>query len=166
MQKILKIRNKLEDLKAVVQISGSFEAKNENGIWKWQQLEEMNTDDVNVEYEKRQKEVNANECCAILYTSGTVGHPKGAMISHDNFTWTVKPLAKRLGISADSQEILMSFLPLSHMAGQVIDTFLSISVAATVYVAEKNAMKASFLETLIEVRPTLFIGNLNFISQI
>lgn len=164
MKKVLKVRHKLPNLKAVVQISETSEFKNEDGIWKWRQLEEINTDDVNDEYEKRQREVTANECCAVLYTSGTVGNPKGALISHDNFTWTVAPLAKRLGISADSREILMSYLPLSHMAGQVVDIFMSIAVAATVFIAEKNAMKASFLETLVEVRPIIFIGNLKFFS--
>lgn len=160
MEKILEVKQMLPKLKAVVQISEPFDKnlKNKDGIWSWTELETMNTDDAEGEYEKRHLEIAANQCCAVLYTSGTVGDPKGAMISHDNFTWTARSLANRLGVSVESREVFMSYLPLSHMAGQIMDVFLSLSIAATVYFAEKDAIKSSFLETLSEVRPTLFIG--------
>lgn len=160
MQKILEIKHELPDLRAIVQISGPFveSLTSEDGFWRWDELLTMNTDDVEIEYEQRLADISAGECCALLYTSGTTGDPKGVMISHDNFTWTVEKVAKRLEISEESQEVFMSYLPLSHMAGQLLDVFLSLSVAATVYFAEKDAMKLSFMQTLNEVRPTLFMG--------
>jgi long-chain-fatty-acid--CoA ligase ACSBG len=162
MKKICAAKQGLS-VKAVIQIDGPFddEVMKHDGFYRWSDLEEMNTDDVEEEYQRRQLEITPNECCAILYTSGTVGNPKGAMISNDNFTWTVKAEAKRLEVSTESQEVLMSYLPLSHMAGQIIDVFLSLYVAATVFFAEKNAIKSSFLDTLLECRPTLFIGEIN-----
>jgi long-chain-fatty-acid--CoA ligase ACSBG len=163
MKKICAAKQGLS-VKAVIQIEGPFddELMKQDGFYRWSDLKEINDDDVEEEYQRRQLEITPNQCCAILYTSGTVGNPKGAMISHDNFTWTVKAEANRFEVSTESQEVLMSYLPLSHMAGQIIDVYLSLYVAGTVFFAEKNAIKSSFLDTLVEVRPTMFIGEMNF----
>ena len=165
LRKICEAKQDLQVVKALVQISDDCdgEMNGKDGMWKWKELEVMETGDVDEEFEKRQSQVTPDQCCAILYTSGTTGNPKGAMISHDNFTWTLTTLSKRLGISTSEQEVFMSYLPISHMAGQMIDVFLSLYVAATVYFAEKNAIKSSFLETLTETRPTLFMGKKLFI---
>lgn len=156
----MKIKSNLPDLKAVVQIAEPFAdyAVRETDIWRWSDLMEMETDDVELEYHQRLSEVTANECCALLYTSGTTGNPKAVMLSHDNFTWTAKAVAKRLQISPTTNEVFMSYLPLSHMAGQILDVFLSLTVAATVFCGDKDAIKSSFLQIMVDVRPTLFIG--------
>lgn len=160
MEKIRQLKGKLNDLRAVVQVSESETSsmKRDEGFWKWKELFSFDLSDVEKEFANRSMEIKPNECCAICFTSGTTGLAKGAMISHDNLTWVAKSVSKRLEISPESKEVIMSYLPLSHMAGQVIDVFLSMKVAATVYFAEKDAIKNSFLETLVEVRPTLFIG--------
>ena len=36
------------------------------------------------------REQAVNQACMLVYTSGTTGNPKGAMISQDNLTWTVE----------------------------------------------------------------------------
>ena len=163
LKKICEAKQDLQRVKALIQMTNycDGEMNGKAGMWKWNELEMMKTDDVEGEFDERQLKVTPNQCCAVLYTSGTIGNPKGAMISHDNFTWTLKTLSKRLDISTANQEVFMSYLPVSHMAGQMIDVFLSLYVAATVYFAEKNAIKSSFLETLTETRPTLFMGKLS-----
>lgn len=154
------LRNQLPDLKAIVQISKlhADDLKLDEDYYCWDELLTMSTDDVDIEYSQRLAEIKAGECCALVFTSGTSGDPKGAMISHDNFTWTIEKIASRLDISEYSNEVTMSYLPLSHMAGQLMEVFLPISKAATVYFAEKDAMKLSFMQTLTEVRPTYFIA--------
>lgn len=61
--------------------------------------------------------------------SGTVGNPKGVMLSHDNVTWNAKAIGDRLPDMVVGNEILISYLPLSHIAAQVINyiiDFISI----------------------------------------
>lgn len=58
---------------------------------------------------------NPGSCCALFYTSGTTGHPKGVMISHDNLTWAAR---RKLDNADDLNfERIISFLPASHIAG-------------------------------------------------
>ena len=60
-------------------------------------------------------------CCNLIYTSGTTGPPKGVMLSHDNLTWTARALQITIGDLIGFNQKLVSFLPLSHIAGQVVD---------------------------------------------
>jgi long-chain-fatty-acid--CoA ligase ACSBG len=82
MEKIQKIKHSLPYLRAVVQIHSQLAEglKNSEGFWHWSELEEIETDDkIDLEYESRLKSIAVNECCCIIYTSGTVGNPKGVM---------------------------------------------------------------------------------------
>ena len=40
--------------------------------------------------EERLSRVSINQCCTLVYTSGSSGPPRGVMLSHDNLTWTAK----------------------------------------------------------------------------
>jgi long-chain-fatty-acid--CoA ligase ACSBG len=59
----------------------------------------------------------------ILLQSGTVGNPKAAMLSHDNFTWDAEAITEYMQVGK-ANEVLVSFLPLSHVAAQVMALFL------------------------------------------
>lgn len=80
------------------------------------------------------------------------------MISHDNMTWDSRALVKTLGNINYGQEVLVSYLPLSHVAAQILDLFLSLTVGGTVYFADKDALKGSLVKTLTEARPTRFLA--------
>jgi long-chain-fatty-acid--CoA ligase ACSBG len=66
------------------------------------------------------------------------------MLSHDNLTWTAKisQLQYKHGWAC---ETIVSFLPLSHVAAQMVDIYGAISIAATVYFARPDALKASHM---------------------
>lgn len=140
MEKVLQIRDKLTALKAVVQINGILKASlsHEEGYYKWSDLEDMNLDDVEEEYQRRLANICANECCCLIYTSGTTGDPKPAMLSHDNITWDSYLLGKSWGFAG---EVIVSYLPLSHIAAKIIDIFVGLAYATTVYFADRYALK-------------------------
>ena len=95
-------------------------------------------------------------CCTIVYTSGTTGMPKGVMLSHDNYTWTANYFIKTYGIMPD--ERIVSYLPLSHVASQILDIIGGIIGKMTIYFADSSALQGTLVETLKEVKPTLFLG--------
>lgn len=55
---------------------------------------------------------------AIVYTSGTTGRPKGAVLTHGNFTWGAVGSALRLGQQPDDRWLVP--LPLCHIGGLAV----------------------------------------------
>ncbi|GLE00245.1 hypothetical protein PINS_up008972 [Pythium insidiosum] len=101
-------------------------------------------------------------CCSLIYTSGTTGDPKAVMISHDNASWTVQRVVNewrnRFGVTMDPQQRVVSFLPLSHVAGQLLDIVVPLMTGTQVFFAQPDALKGTLGMTLKEVRPTVFFG--------
>ena len=96
-------------------------------------------------------------CCDIVYTSGTTGNPKGVMLSHDNFLWTLISASSVFQQELDlTNERIVSYLPLSHVAGQISDIVNNITNKACIYFARPDALQGSLVETLWKVRPTQF----------
>ncbi|MGV9878008.1 acyl-CoA synthetase [Streptomyces sp. NPDC003006] len=59
--------------------------------------------------------VALDEPCMILYTSGTTGRPKGAVLSHANIVWNSVNVLVDTDLSAD--EVALVVAPLFHTAG-------------------------------------------------
>lgn len=79
------------------------------------------------------------------------------MLTHDNLLFVA-----RTGCDFErmqnAQEVLISYLPLSHIAAQIVDIYACLSIAGTIYFAEKDALKGSLAKTIRQVRPTRFLG--------
>lgn len=52
----------------------------------------------------------------------------------------------------------MSYLPLSHVAGQILDLIGSLVSGSHVYFADDKALQGTLVETLKEVRPSIFLS--------
>ena len=61
-------------------------------------------------------------------------------------------------IQFDVGEKIISYLPLNHIAAQIMDIYLPICIVGEVYFAQSDALKGSLITTLKEVNPTIFIG--------
>ncbi|XP_015221108.2 long-chain-fatty-acid--CoA ligase ACSBG2 isoform X2 [Lepisosteus oculatus] len=159
LQKILQIQDKLPHLKAIVQYKDALKEKRPN-LYTWAEFMELGKDVPDSELEEVISSQKANQCCTLIYTSGTTGQPKGVMLSHDNLTWTALATARtvRLTDARVSQEVVVSYLPLSHIAAQMIDIWLTMRVGGATYFAQPDALKGSLANTLREVRPTAFMG--------
>lgn len=89
----------------------------------------------------------------MIYTSGSTGAPKGAMISWRNIRGVVPGIAQRLDLSRDSRHL--SYLPLCHVAEQMLTTFCPIYLGAQVHFGESIR---TVQEDLREVAPNMFLG--------
>lgn len=157
LEKILSIQSRLKHLKAIVQWEGPVETSIP-GVYSWEQLMEMGSKEPDTQLDNVLKSIAVNECCTLVYTSGTVGPPKAVMLSHDNLIWDAYTISERLRDLRPSDERLISYLPLSHVAAQVVDIYTTLTNAVTVYFAQPDALKGSLVETLKEVRPTRFLA--------
>ena len=88
----------------------------------------------------------------MIYTSGTTGSPKGALLSHDNFTYTADIISDFWGLPQGGS--LFSFLPLCHVAEKIQSIGVGISRRYTVSFATKFENVA---QELPEVEPTLLL---------
>jgi long-subunit acyl-CoA synthetase (AMP-forming) len=93
-------------------------------------------------------------CAKLIFTSGTTGNPKAAMISHDNICWTAHSVVRTFQIT--SEDTMVSYLPASHIASNALDCVGPIVSDITVYLARADALRGSLIHSLREVRPTIF----------
>lgn len=159
LQKILQIEDQLPHLKAIIQYKDTLKEKRPN-LYSWAEFMELGRDDPDGPLDAIISSQKPNQCCTLIYTSGTTGQPKGVMLSHDNITWTALSTGKHVQLKdADqSQEVVVSYLPLSHIAAQMVDIWVVMRVGGATYFAQPDALKGSLVNTLKEVRPTAFMG--------
>lgn len=102
------------------------------------------------------------DTATIIYTSGTTGDPKGVVITHKNIIESLKAIfnsiTQRSNITINIQETYVSYLPLNHIAAQMMDIYIPLASVGHVTFADKDAMKGSLKDTLCKVRPTIFVG--------
>jgi long-chain acyl-CoA synthetase len=84
----------------------------------------------------------------LVYTSGTTGAPKGAMISHQNLMAQIAQATQYLGVSLGDRSL--SFLPLCHIAERMASVFNPLAVGLVVHFPESPA---TVFNDLREVKP-------------
>lgn len=150
LAKFKQIRDQLPDLKAIVLMNGT---DNDDQVYAWEELPQLAEQTPEAKLDDRIAAQKPDDCCTLIYTSGTTGDPKGVMITHDNIVWTGQQLVKSVGISHEAQ--IISYLPLSHIAEQVVSLYTPLLTGATAWFAESLDLLG---DNLREVRPTMFVG--------
>ncbi|XP_075854142.1 long-chain-fatty-acid--CoA ligase ACSBG2-like isoform X1 [Microcebus murinus] len=131
--------------------------QNNSYLYSWDDFMELGSSIPDTQLEQIIASQKANQCAVIIFTSGTIGHPKGVMLSHDNITWMAGAVAKEFELT-EKQESVVSYLPLSHIAAQMLDIWIPMKTGALTYFAQPDALRGSLLTTLQEVKPTVFMG--------
>ena len=102
-----------------------------------------------------------DDLAAILYTSGTTGKPKGAMLSHKNLASNATTLATAWGFTAD--DVLIHALPIFHTHGLFVATNITLVAGSTmIFQPGFNA------ETILEAMPraTALMGVPTFYTRL
>jgi len=103
--------------------------------------------------ELRTDDGDSGELATIVYTSGTTGRPKGVMLSHWNILFDSDSALEIVQMYAD--DLLISFLPLSHTFERTVGYYIPMMVGATIAYARSIPELGEDLQT---IKPTLMIS--------
>jgi long-chain acyl-CoA synthetase len=103
------------------------------------------------EWERRIDLRKPEDLAILVYTSGTTGKPKGAMISHQNIVVTCE--GYQAGFPQGERDERMAFLPLCHIAERVGGEYHAIHSGAVLNFVENPD---TVPENVREISPTVF----------
>ncbi len=152
INKILARRDELTQLeKVVVWNTEGAESLMEAHDWLVPFERVLQTPVDRVAIDSRVSATDPNGTAIIVYTSGTTGPPKGAMISQSNIMTIMRDQDEALDIVEG--DCSMSFLPMAHVAERVLAFYGRINTGMPTYFASSIA---KVLEEVAEVQPTIF----------
>ena len=98
-------------------------------------------------------EIDADSIAVILYTSGTTGKPKGAMITHANLISNATALSETWAWQTD--DVMLHALPIFHIHGLFVASHLAVMNASTIIFLDKFSP-----QTVVDELPkaTVYMG--------
>ena len=107
------------------------------------------------EFQKRLQAVQPTDTFTICYTSGTTGIPKGAVLTHDSLMSVLEDAhAVWSAYLKDQGEVVLSFLPFSHILGRVESLALHVFGWHQAFAENLDRL----LDNISQVRPTLLFA--------
>ncbi|MGH9227342.1 MAG: AMP-dependent synthetase/ligase [Acidimicrobiales bacterium] len=154
VDKALEVRSELEALEKIVVIDPRGVDMSDAGLVTFAELEALGRAQGDVaDYTRLVGEVDPAKPALIVYTSGTTGPPKGAMLSHDNLLAAARNGGRVFSVSPDDE--VLSYLPLCHIAERLISV---IDAIAHGYVVNFGDGVDDLAADLRAVQPTFFLG--------
>ena len=148
LDKIAEIRNDLPYLKHIVMIEGTPSGM--EGVITWREFMAKGADVSDDEFLARASELQQGDVASLVYTSGTTGIPKGAMLTHENLVFTSWSALESLTIEPHHENFL--YLPLSHVFARII-VYVCLRAAITVNIGES---REKIVENMQEIKPHFF----------
>ena len=105
------------------------------------------------EWNRRIDSAKPNDTAILVYTSGTTGAPKGAMLSNRNLIFIAQAFHEFYPITAEDESVV--YLPLCHITERLLSVFLPLARCSTVNFIEGQD---TAFENITEVSPTYFLG--------
>ena len=150
--RLMKVLDRLEKVENVVMMNGVDVLENpramtwDDFIGKGSSVDESQVMD-------RENSLTMEDTASLIYTSGTTGNPKGVELTHDN--WSFELDATDSIMEFQQGEKYVSWLPLAHVFGQLVDNHYWIKNALHMYVVDNPLNVVDFAK---EIQPHLFIG--------
>jgi long-chain acyl-CoA synthetase len=164
-EKVMEVIESLPDLRKIIHIEP-------RGFRKWRDDERFISWDDFVELGRRHRAENpgmvenimaqatGDDVITLVYTSGTTGPPKGAMLTNDNFAFNAEVLIGSPGRTPDNKpigpdDLILTYLPLCHVAERIFSTWSSVSHGPSLNFAESIE---TVQQNLREIQPTIFFA--------
>jgi long-subunit acyl-CoA synthetase (AMP-forming) len=131
LAKFRAVRSQLPNLAAIVVMN---EEPDGDDAISWRQLLALGNTVPEEKLDERIKAQDIDDTASLIYTSGTTGVPKAVMLTHRNVTWVLETAGSIVNIKAG--DVVVSYLPLSHVAEQQFSLHNNVVLGATIWFAE------------------------------
>ncbi len=101
-------------------------------------------------------DVDADDLAVLIFTSGTAGSPRAAMLSHGNLQSNIDQMVNA-GSATNDADVVYGVLPMFHIFGLNVVLGISLSVGATVVLVQRFDPSTA-LETILERKVTVVPG--------
>ena len=145
LEKVSAIRDEVSTLEQII-IFDTIEAEIPEGVIQFDAVCELAG-------EASDSAVSEDDIATIIYTSGTTGNPKGVMLTHANFISNVAACKSLIDVS--ETDVLLSFLPLSHVFERLGGHYVPLFSGAKIAYAESTFTVA---QNMKEVAPTVMLS--------
>lgn len=145
LEKVITIRDEVPTLEQII-VFDPIEDELPEGVIQFEAVCEL-------EGQETDTTANEDDIATIIYTSGTTGDPKGVMLTHANFISNLQ--ACKSLIDVNDADVLLSFLPLSHVFERLGGHYVPLFSGAKVAYAESTFTVA---QNMREVAPTVMLS--------
>ena len=152
INRLIPVLDKLEAVEKVVLMEGVKSEIHEK-IISWDEFIKYGESIDESEVQSRLENLKSDDTSALIYTSGTTGNPKGVELTHGNWEFQVDALKDILRF--DQGEKYVSWLPLAHVFGQLVDNHTWVKNALHLHIVDNPINIVDYAK---EVKPHLFIG--------
>jgi long-chain acyl-CoA synthetase len=163
--KVMAVIGSLPDLRKIIHIEP-------RGFRKWRDDDRFISWDDFLELGRTHREANhgmvehimaqatGDDVITLVYTSGTTGPPKGAMLTNSNFAFNADVLISVENRTPDGKpigpdDLILTYLPLCHVAERIFSTWSSVSRGPSLNFAESIE---TVQQNLREIQPTIFFA--------
>ena len=156
LAKVLLRRHSLPELEHVVLFADPSDGLDDDFLLTFDDLRSLGRDrlaDDPAMVRARSAGIGPDDTATLVYTSGTTGPPKGAILTYANLSATIHSITDVVSIGTDDR--FLSFLPLSHIAERTVSHFGQIVSGGETWFAESLATVAADLRAC---RPTVFFA--------
>jgi long-chain acyl-CoA synthetase len=151
-EKVRAVRDRLPSLQRVVLMKGAAPI-DDPMVMTWEAFVSSGEATDGAEVDRRVAAIEPAGLSTLIYTSGTTGPPKGVMLSHENIAWTAR--AAGVLVNGQAGHVMLSYLPLSHIAEQMFSIHGAVTLGLTIYFAESIERVP---DNLREAQPDIFFG--------
>lgn len=151
LEKVTAIRGEVPTLEQII-VFDPIEGELPEGVIQFEAVCELDGQGQGIGV-RNPSHASEDDIATIIYTSGTTGDPKGVMLTHANFISNLQACKSLIDVS--DADVLLSFLPLSHVFERLGGHYVPLSSGAKVAYAESTFTVA---QNMREVAPTVMLS--------